>query len=137
MNSRRIANMKKNSLSDSGIFNARIVVALTFFVAAMLLATLSFAGAHTSAAKRVAPAEMAAPASFGGADPTVPSVPRYQNFYAPDGTSAQPGSGEFNIGFSPLTKHVFLMNTGPIWRLTTPENFAPAKPECCEALWED
>ena len=104
----------------------------------MLLATLSFAGANAHhGVKRVALAETAAPASFGGADATVPGVPRYQNFYAPDGTSAQPGSGEFNIGFSPLTKHVFLMNTGPIWRLTTPENFAPAKPECCEALWED
>ena len=75
--------------------------------------------------------------SFGGADPTVPGNPRYQNFYAPDGTSAQPGSGEFNIGFSPLTKHIFLMNTGPIWRLTTPENLIPLKPECCDALWED
>ena len=30
-----------------------------------------------------------------------------------------------------------VMNTGPIWRLTPPELLTPAKPECCEALWED
>src|SRR5438552_13937181 len=29
------------------------------------------------------------------------------------------------------------MNIGPIWRLTPPERLSPAKPECCEALWED
>ena len=29
------------------------------------------------------------------------------------------------------------MNIGPVWRLTPPELLTPAKPECCEALWED
>ena len=29
------------------------------------------------------------------------------------------------------------MNSGPIWRLTPGEVQSPAKPECCEALWED
>src|SRR5437016_14643350 len=29
------------------------------------------------------------------------------------------------------------MNIGPIWRLTPGEVQTPAKPECCEALWED
>ena len=75
--------------------------------------------------------------TFGGPDPTVPGVPRYQNFYAPAGSSAEPGSGEFNIGFNPFTHHIFAMNTGPIWRLTPPELLTPSKPECCEALWED
>jgi hypothetical protein len=73
---------------------------------------------------------------FGGPDPTTPGVPRYQNFYAPPG-SAKPISGEFNIGFSPLTHHIFAMNRGPVWRLTPPEFLTPAQPECCEALWED
>ena len=75
---------------------------------------------------------------FGGADPTTPGVPRYQNFFAPAGTSAQNGSqGEFNIGFNPHTGRIMTMNNGPIWRLTPPELLTPAKPECCEALWED
>ncbi len=74
---------------------------------------------------------------FGGPDPTAPGVPRYQNFYAPPGTSAEPGSGEFNIGFNPATGRIMTMNIGPIWRLTPPERLAPAQPECCEALWED
>ena len=74
---------------------------------------------------------------FGGPDPTTPGVPRYQNFYAPTGTSAQSGRGEFNIGFNPITKRIMTMNTGPIWRLTPGEVQVPSKPECCEALWED
>ena len=75
--------------------------------------------------------------SFGGPDPTKPGVPRYQNFYAPAGTSAQSSSGEFNIGFNPHTGRIMTMNIGPIWRLTPPELLSPSQPECCEALWED
>jgi hypothetical protein len=75
--------------------------------------------------------------NFGDTDPTVPGNPRFLNFYAPDGTSAQPASGEFNIGFNPHTGRIMLMNVGPIWRITPPELFSPAKPECCEGLWED
>jgi hypothetical protein len=74
---------------------------------------------------------------FGGPDPTTPGVPRYQNFYAPTGTSAESGSGEFNIGFDPITHRIMTMNIGPIWRLTPGEVQVPSKPECCEALWED
>ena len=29
------------------------------------------------------------------------------------------------------------MNLGPVWRITPPELLSPAKPECCEGLWED
>src|SRR6184192_4419984 len=74
---------------------------------------------------------------FGGPDPTTPGVPRYQNFYAPAGTSAESSDGEFNIGFNPHTGRIMTMNIGPIWRLTPPELLSPAQPECCEALWED
>ncbi|MEY2557454.1 MAG: hypothetical protein QOE34_879, partial [Verrucomicrobiota bacterium] len=76
-------------------------------------------------------------AGFGSADPTKPGVPRFQNFYAPSGSSAEPSSGEFNIGFNPKTGRIMTMNSGPIWRVTPPERLIPAKPECCEALWED
>src|SRR5213596_3071508 len=67
---------------------------------------------------------------FGGPDPTTPGVPRYQNFFAPDGTSAETSSGEFNIGFNPHSGRVMTMNIGPIWRLTPPERLSSAKPEC-------
>jgi PKD repeat protein len=74
---------------------------------------------------------------FGGPDPSAPGVPRYQNFYAPDGTSAQSSEGEFNIGFDPKTGRIMTMNIGPIWRITPHEVVVPGGPECCEGLWED
>src|SRR6202045_2889026 len=76
-------------------------------------------------------------ANFGGADPTAPGVPRYQIFIPPESSSAESSRGEFNIGFNPHTKRIMTMNSGPIWRLTPPEILTPARPECCEALWED
>jgi hypothetical protein len=75
--------------------------------------------------------------SFGAADPTLPGVPRYQNFYAPHGTSAEETSGEFNIGFNPHTRRIMTMNAGPIWRITPAEVANPASPESCDAIWED
>ncbi|PYJ86681.1 MAG: hypothetical protein DME70_07720, partial [Verrucomicrobia bacterium] len=74
---------------------------------------------------------------FGGPDPTTPGVPRYMNFYAPPGSSAQPSSGEFNIGYNPATGRILTMNSGPIWRITPAELLKPALPECCEGLWEN
>ena len=74
---------------------------------------------------------------FGGPDPTVPGVPRYQIFEAPAGSTAASAEGEFNIGFNPHTGRIMVMNLGPVWRLTPPEVLTPAQPECCEALWED
>src|SRR4029077_12570325 len=75
--------------------------------------------------------------NFGAADPTTPGVPRYHIFEAPAGSTADATQGEFNIGFDPITHRIMVMNIGPIWRLTPPEILTPAKPECCEALWED
>ena len=74
---------------------------------------------------------------FGTADPTVAGNPRYLNFYAPVGSSAESSSGEYNIGYNPATGRIMNMNSGPIWRITPPERLVPAKPECCEGLWED
>jgi hypothetical protein len=118
--------MRKNSSSQSGFFNLRNLAALLLCSVGSLLGMLSFASTPSTPSL-----------TFGGPDPTTPSVPRYQNFYAPPGSSAEPGSGEFNIGFDPITHRIMVMNTGPIWRLTPPEILVPAKPECCEALWED
>ncbi|HZP65953.1 MAG TPA: sialidase family protein [Rudaea sp.] len=75
--------------------------------------------------------------TFGGADPSQPGVPRYQIFYAPHGTSAEPSNGEFNIGFNPATRRIMTMNVGPIWRITPAEVLNAATPESCEGLWED
>src|SRR6266850_3409035 len=74
---------------------------------------------------------------FGGADPTSPGIPRYQIFAAPAGSTAEASNGEMNIGFNPSSNRIMVMNSGPIWRLNTPENLTPKKPECCESLWED
>src|SRR5437773_11651369 len=113
--------MQKKPASQSGIFNPRILLAFTLCSLGASLGWLSFAATLT----------------FGGPDPTVPGNPRYQNFYAPAGSSAESGSGEFNIGFNPFSHHIFMINHGPICRLTPPELLTPIKPECCEATWED
>src|ERR1700736_1560252 len=118
--------MKKNYTSQSGIFNARVVIAIALCSFGASLGFFSFASTQSIASL-----------TFGGSDSTVPGNPRYQNFYAPAGSSAESGSGEFNIGFNPFSHHIFTMNHGPIWRLTPPELLTPIKPECCEALWED
>jgi hypothetical protein len=73
---------------------------------------------------------------FGGADPATPGVPRYQIFVAPS-PDADVGNGEFNIGFNPHTGRIMTMNSGPVWRITPGEVQTPAKPECCEGLWEN
>jgi hypothetical protein len=118
--------MRKNSDSQFGFFNPRIFAAFLLCSMGSWLAMFSFAATPSSPTP-----------SFGGPDPTVPGNPRYQNFYAPAGSSAESGAGEFNIGFDPITKRIMVMNIGPIWRLTPPELLIPTKPECCEALWED
>ena len=83
------------------------------------------------------PGDAAGSARFGGADPAQPGVARFQNFFPPMGSSAEAGSGEFNIGFNPKTRRIMAMNSGPIWRVTPPEVADPNKPESCEALWEE
>src|SRR5438105_15101130 len=104
-----------------------------------LFAFILSAAAGLLAAISLAPASLNAEflSTFGGPDPTVPGAPRYQNFYAPGGSSAQSSEGEFNIGFDPKTGRSMVMNLEAISRLTPPELLTPAKPECCEALWED
>src|SRR2546426_11404316 len=97
--------MQKKPASQSGIFNIRIVLAVALCSLGASLGWLSFAATLT----------------FGGPDPTVPGNPRYQNFYAPAGSSVESDAGEFNIGFDPITHRIMVMNLGPIWRLTPPE----------------
>lgn len=72
---------------------------------------------------------------FGGATPTAPGQPRYQNFYAPDGSTAQAGSGEFSIGFDPRNHAILTLSDLDTYRLTPPEYRTPALPESGPALW--
>ena len=112
--------MQKNSASQSGVFNPRVLLAFSLCSIGVSLAMLSFAsGTSTNV--------------FGGPDPTIPGAPRYQVFTS----GLNPGPGEFNIGFNPATGHIMVMNSGPIYRITTAERLTPALPECCPELWED
>ncbi|HZP11953.1 MAG TPA: hypothetical protein VFB36_05990 [Nevskiaceae bacterium] len=74
---------------------------------------------------------------LGEPDAVSPGLPRYQNFYPPDGSPGNSTQGEYNIGFDPKTGRILNMNSGPIVRLTPPELLDPAMPEACEGLWED
>jgi hypothetical protein len=123
--------MKKHRALEPARLNARFLIALAFCGVGALLGLLSFASTSSGSNSNIVTT------SFGGPDPTVPGNPRYQNFYAPAGSSAESGAGEFNIGFDPITHRIMVMNIGPIWRLTPPELLTPSKPECCEALWEE
>ncbi len=73
--------------------------------------------------------------AFGGATPTAPGRPRYQNFYAPDGSAAQGSSGEANIGFNPHSGNIMMMAHAPVFRLTPPELLDPVLPEAGPAEW--
>jgi hypothetical protein len=81
------------------------------------------------------PAGSTGSAGFGGATASAPGVPRYQNFYAPEGSTAQAGSGEFSIGFDPKTRHVLTLSDLDTYQLTMPERRTPALPASGPALW--
>src|SRR5438067_485906 len=113
--------MRKIPHSESASVYPRILFAVTLWSAGTWLAMLSLA------------ATPSAPLTFGGSDATVAGDPRYQIF----ASSVNPSFGEFNIGFNPATGHIFAMNSGPIYRITTPERRTPGLPECCAELWEN
>ncbi len=73
--------------------------------------------------------------SFGQATPTAPGVPRYQNFYPPEGSAANAGSGEFNIGFNPATGNILTLSELDTFRVTPPERRDPPLPEAGPAEW--
>lgn len=75
--------------------------------------------------------------AFGQATPTVPGVPRYQNFYAPKGSAAQGSSGEFSIGYDPNTGNILTLSDLDTFRITPPEKRNPPLPEAGPAQWTD
>jgi hypothetical protein len=74
---------------------------------------------------------------FGSPTATAPGVPRYQTLAAPDDSSANAGSGEFNIGFDPKTGNILTNSWGDVFRVTPPELRTPALPEAGPARWTD
>src|SRR5436190_10487531 len=74
---------------------------------------------------------------FGSPTATAPGVPRYQTLAAPDDSSANAGSGEFNIGFDPKTGNILTNSWGDVFRVTPPELRTPALPEAGPAQWTD
>ena len=70
---------------------------------------------------------------FGGPDPTIPGVPRYQVSVGGD----VPTAGESNVGFNLLTGKIMTMNRFTVWRVTGAEKLSPPKPECCPEVWEN
>jgi hypothetical protein len=74
---------------------------------------------------------------FGSATPTAAGVPRYQTLAAPDDSSANAGSGEFNVGFDPKTGNIMENSWGDVFRVTPPELRNPALPEAGPAEWTD
>lgn len=76
-------------------------------------------------------------AGFGGATPTAPGVPRYQNFFPPAGSAANGGAGEFNIGFDPKSHEIMTLSDLNTFRITPPELRNPPLPASGPALWTD
>jgi PKD repeat protein len=83
---------------------------------------------------------------FGDADLPCPGTPRYQIFVPPTPSSANAGSGEYNIGYNPHTGRIINMNIGPIWRVTPAEiktggakdpPLSSGLPESCPEVWEN
>src|SRR3954453_24227486 len=72
---------------------------------------------------------------FGQATPTAAGVPRYQNFFPPDGSAAQGSSGEFSIGFNPRTGNILTLSDVDTFRITPPERLTPPLPEAGPARW--
>jgi len=74
---------------------------------------------------------------FGGATPTAPGAPRYQNFFPPKGSAAEGSNGEFSIGFNPKTGNILTLSDLRTFRVTPPEKLTPPLPEAGPAQWVD
>ncbi len=86
-------------------------------------------------AELVAGVAVAGDSSFGQATPTAPGVPRYQNFFPPEGSAANGGSGELSIGFNPATGNVLTLSSLDTFRVTPPELRTPPLPAAGPAEW--
>ena len=83
------------------------------------------------------PASGGGVAGFGQASPTVPGVPRYQNFLPPAGSAANGSAGEFSVGFDPKSHDILTLSDLNTFRVTPPEQRNPPLPFAGPALWVD
>ena len=137
--------MKKNLLTQSGLFTFRGLLTFTCCLVALSLAFLALAGTPRKA-KHVASLPegsfLSSSAQLNSNDlppstPTGPSIPRYYN-YSP-GPGIGEASGEPSIGFNPISKKAMYIASLQTLQVTLPENVTPlgSVPEACDATWTD
>jgi PKD repeat protein len=133
--------MKKNPLSQSGLFTFRGLLTFTLCSVALSLAFLGFAGtprsakflaSSTQASRSQTPSPDVAPSA-----PTAPGTPRYYN-YAP-GPGIGEAAGEPSIGFNPSSGKVMYLAGLQTLQVTLPEKIIPlgSVPMACDAAWAD
>src|SRR5438270_6811620 len=133
--------MKKNCISEAGIFNARIFVAFTLFLIGSGLAFIAFGGTPRSAKLFTKPATNSSAQSVSiDAPPPTPSgpgIPRYYT-YAP-GPGIGEAAGEPSIGFNPSSGKVMYIASLQTLQATLPEDITPkgSVPDACDADWKD
>src|SRR6266480_2397735 len=133
--------MKKKLISQSGLFNPRILFGLGLCLAGVFLSMLSFAGTGSSGkfsrsnSKLAKPNSTASTTSPALAAPTSPGMPRYYN-YAPNPGIGE-GAGEPSVGFNPVNKKVMYIAGLQTLQATLPENITPpgSVPAACNADW--
>src|ERR1700694_5551717 len=117
--------MQKKSVSQSGIFNPRILLALLFCLAGVSLTLFSLDARPSSWTRSLKGSSMtkAAAPEVAPQAPTTAGMPRYYN-YAPDAGIGE-NAGEPSIGFNPISKRVMYLAGLQTLQVTLPENITP------------
>ena len=133
--------MKKNPLTQSGLFTFRVLLTFTLCSAAVFFALLSFGKTprtdklfeHSTPAS----GEQTASADLAPSTPTGPGIPRYYN-YAP-GPGIGEAAGEPSIGFNPSSGKAMYLAGLQTLQVTLPEKITPlgSVPKACDAAWAD
>jgi PKD repeat protein len=135
--------MKKNLISESGLFTFRGLLTFTFCSVALSLAFLALAGTPRTA-KRAASSTQGSSSQTASSDtdqrpltPSGPTIPRYYN-YSP-GPGIGEAAGEPSIGFNPASGKVMYIASLQTLQATLPERITPlgSVPEACDANWQD
>jgi PKD repeat protein len=133
--------MKKNPLSQSGLFTFRVLLTFALCSVALSLGYLSFAGtartARLSARSTKASGAQTASIDAPPLTPTGAGIPRYYT-YSP-GPGVGEAAGEPSIGFNPVSGKVMYIASLQTLQATLPERITPlgSVPEACDASWKD
>jgi len=132
--------MKKNPLTQSGLFTFRGFLTFSFCSVALSLAFLALAGTPRTTKHVARSTQSSSQTASIDAPPLAPSgpgIPRYYN-YSP-GPGVGEAAGEPSIGFNPATKKVMYIASLQTLQATLPENVTPSGsvPEACDANWKD